>query len=173
MSFPAHLSRNSVRASLLLLATCLGSPASAQPTAVALVCGQGVLVTSNGAGLRELLQEMATSLKFDLQYWSDDNPGIRVKGRHAALDLVQLLSQDANLLVRYRTDRFCKGELKIASIWVVSPSAAEGGATRAPAVRLAPPVAAAAAVAVPANTSGEGNQEHLRAHGLLPEPARP
>lgn len=127
-------------------------------------------MTSNGAGLRELLKEMATSLKFDLQYWSDDNPRIRVKGRHAALDLMQLLSQDANLLVRYRTDRFCKGELKIASLWVLSPGAAEGGAPRAPAVRLAPPVAA---VAVPANTSGEGNQEHLRAHGLLPDPARP
>lgn len=167
MTSQYHPRRTGVFAALL--AGCLVGPAAAQASAAAPACGQGVRVASSGAGLRELLEELATTLRFDLQYWATDNPRVRVQGRHATLDLVRLLSQDANMVVRYRPDRACKGEWKIASIWVVSAGVAAAG-TSAPAMRAAPPVTAPAP---PVNANGEGNEEHLRAHGLLPEASKP
>ena len=60
-----------------------------------------------------------------------------------------LLSHDANLLVCYRADWACNGELGSAAVWVVLPGPQDGGASRAPAVRLTAPFAAADAVQSP------------------------
>lgn len=152
-------------------------PAAAQPKSIALPCGQGVQVSSNGAALREVLQEMAGSLKFQLQYLSSENPPIRLEGRHGTLQLVQLLSNQANLAVRYRHDANCKGELRIASIWVLSPGGGAAAVRPPPPAAVIPPPAVAPAPAPtptpvraspPPNNGADSNEEYLRAHGLAP-----
>lgn len=151
----------------------LAPMAHAQPRATTLPCGHGVQVSSNGAPLRELLQELAGSLHFELKYLASENPPIRLDGRLGTLELIELLSEQANLAVRYRRDPACKGQLKIASIWVLS-RASGASATRSADAPVAAPGAVPAslppAVAAPPSASGDGQAEYLRLHGLPSPP---
>jgi hypothetical protein len=160
-----------------------------------LACAEGLQLTSRGAPLSQVLQQMSQTLGFELKYWSHDDPPIHWDARRQPIELMTALSQQANLLVRYVPDRRCAGRSRISSVHVLpvgqaaaptrpaaaAPRTAAPGAASATlpaAARAVPRAAAPARPAPPAAVNAapfeydESQDEYMRAHGIEP-PARP
>lgn len=186
------------RPCLLALATAVAAVQALGAPAVRverLACGEGVQVSSRGAPLSQVLQQMSTTLGFELKYWGNDDPPIDWDVRQRPMELMSLLSNRANLLVRYEPDRRCAGQSRIASVHVLPTGTAKAPPRPAPVVRASATAAArgaeaghAPAPAAPgtarprpapaggaapamAHQQDEAMQAYLRAHGMDPQPS--
>ena len=131
-------------------------------------CKDGVQVTSKGATLSQVLQRMSQTLHFELQYWSQEDPVLNMDVRSQPIEVMALLSAQANLIVRYAPDRRCARRWCIASLWVLPGGEVRAGNYRAERPSLPVSPAAAPLFADPITNSRSGVDDYLRAHGLMP-----
>jgi hypothetical protein len=160
------------RALVLVLAAAPALAAEDASVRVArLGCAEGVQLTSRGAPLSVVLLHMSQQLGFELKYRGRDDPPIHWDARQQPVELMSLLAQRANVIVRYVPDRRCAGRARISSVHVLPA----GWAAAPPRPTVASAVRPQAAAPVPAAAPfeyDEANAEYMRAHGIEP-PRRP
>ena len=136
--------------------------AAAQPLQVAqLDCRNGVQLSSRGVPFSQVLRQMASVMNFKLKYWAHEDPPINHSSTNIPLDLMNALSSNANLIVRYAPDRRCPGQWRVRNVWVLPGS---HSASLTPGDSAARP-ASAAPVTIPID---KANQEQMHAHGVAP-----
>ncbi|MEQ1807352.1 MAG: hypothetical protein ABL900_18385 [Burkholderiaceae bacterium] len=146
-----------------------GDASDATLRVAALGCKQGIQLTSKGATLSQVLARMAQTLHFEHEYWSQDDPVLDLDMRSQPIDVMALLSSQANLIVRYAPDRRCAKRWRIASVWVLPAGEVLVGNRRRVerAAAPLPPTPAYGSSAI-TDTGSDGVSDYLRAHGLTP-----
>ena len=109
--------------------------------------------------LSQLLRDLSAVRNFHLENWSTDDPVVTYVGG-SDVELMEALSGQANLMIRYAAAKECPGQWKIETIWVLPARANPVVATPTPAVIQIPvPTPAEAAAAKAAMDM------YMRAHG--------
>ncbi len=134
----------------------------------ALGCKQGIQVTSKGATLSQVLRRMAQTLHFEHEYWAQDDPVLDLDMRSQPIEVMALLSAQANLIVRYAPDRRCAKLWRIASVWVLPAGEVLVGNRRIERARAPLPPTPAYGSGAITDDGSAGVRDYLRAHGLIP-----
>jgi hypothetical protein len=139
---------------------------SAEPAPVATPCR--IDISPASVPLKELLQHLSRARQFDLHYEDLEDPSIVVAGRHTPEALMERLSKDANIAVRYRLDKRCPRELQIASVWVLPRHLLPASIPTPPNFQPVPAIPSERASVPEGPKAGGPDEDYLRAHGFLP-----
>ena len=156
--------------SLLACFACGDAHATSSPNVRMLGCGVGVHVASGGVRLSDLLRHMSQVMRFDLNYWADDDPVVALEVQKHPQDIMRALSSRANMIVVYRDKGRCSGQADVKAVWVLP-----GGTSSPlpPAQRVPQGVRASNAPTSPrggpAVDLDDSTREYMELHGLLPD----
>lgn len=154
---------------LLACAACLDARATPEPRVRMLACAAGIQVTSSGVRLSSLLRHMSQVMKFDLNYWAEDDPVVVLEMQQQPQDIMRALSLRANLIVLYRQKGRCAGQVDVKTVWVLPGGTASSSL---PAPPLPPRVRASNAPTSPrggpAVDLDDSTREYMELHGLFP-----
>lgn len=164
--------RAAILLSLLACVACLDAHAMPGPSVRMLKCGAGVHVATSGVRLSTLLQQMSQVMRFDLNYWAEDDPVVTLEVQQHPQDIMRTLSTRANMVVVYRQKGRCSGQPDVKAVWVV-PAGAAPSSPAAPASALSRGLRASNAPTSPrggpAVDLDDSTREYMELHGLLPE----
>ncbi len=131
-------------------------------------CKQGIQLTSRGATLSQVLGRMAQTLHFEHAYWAQDDPVLNLDMKSQPIEVMALLSSQANLIVRYAPDRRCAQRWRIASVWVLPAGEVLAGNRRIERAPVPLPSATAYGSGAITDDGSSGVSDYMRAHGLTP-----
>ena len=149
---------------IALAAALACSPAEAAKAAKGLACAP-VAVSTRPEHLSKFLEDLAAVRTIRVKNWSGDDPIVSLYGDDD-LELMTALSQQVNLLVRYRAEKNCPGHWTIDTMWVL-PAHSKSLPSAAP-VGAAVPFAAASAPAPSGPAINQAMTLYMQAHGGSP-----
>jgi hypothetical protein len=107
--------------------------------------------------LSQLLRELSAVRSYRLENWTNDDPIVTRAGGND-MELMETLSRQINLMVRYAPAKDCPGKWKIDTIWIL-PARPDLQAQRLPPAAPVPSPAEAAATKA-------GMDMYMHAHGI-------
>ena len=96
------------------------APLGAQEIKVsAAVCGSRVHVIASKASLSEVLGRLSNKLGFELRFEGNSDPTLDVDMAQEPRDLLANLAPAISLIIRQERDPRCRGQQRIAAVWVL------------------------------------------------------
>lgn len=164
--------RTSILVSLLACFACLDAHALPSPNVRMLKCGAGVHIATTGVRLSTLLRHMSEVMRFDLNYWAEDDPIVALEVQQHPQDIMRTLSARANMVVVYRQKGRCSGQPDVKAVWIL-PAGSASSSPPAAAPALSRGVRASNAPTSPkggpAVDLDDSTREYMELHGLLPD----